>query len=96
MNSQTMKNINQRSFITLIIKVFNNFLNESTDLAVFTYSGSLFHKRGAAHRKEGDPKAHKKTWLSEKNLLFERNCLSCLYGVRRFEIYNGDILNVDL
>ena len=31
----------------MIIKVFNNVSNESTDLAVFTYSRSLLHKRGA-------------------------------------------------
>ena len=29
-------------------------------------------------------------------LLFERNCLCCLNGVKIFEIYNGDILIVDL
>ena len=34
---------------------------------------------------------------SVKSILqFERNCLSCLYGVRGFEIYNGDILLFDL
>ena len=39
----------------LIIKVFNSVLNESTDLAFFTLSGSLFHRRGATYRKERDP-----------------------------------------
>ena len=74
-----------------MIKVFNNVLNESTDLAVFTYSGSLFHKRGAAQRKERDPQDFLNRGSVKSILLFERNFLSCLYGVRRFERYKGDI-----
>ena len=79
-----------------MIKVLSNDLNESTDFAVFTYSGSLFHKRGAAYRKERAPQDFVNRGSVKSILLFERNCLCCLYGVKRFDIYNGDILIVDL
>ena len=57
-----------------------------------TYSIS----RGAAHRKERAPQDFVNRGSVKSILLFERNCLCCLYGVKRFEIYNGDILIVDL
>ena len=65
------------------ISTFNNVLNESTDFAVFTYSGSLFHKRGAAHRKERAPQDFVNRGSVKRILLFERNCLCCLYGVKQ-------------
>ena len=59
LNSQTIEYIHIQNIFQskkllsdFIIKVFNNVLNESTDFSVFTYTGSLFHKQGAAHRKE--------------------------------------------
>ena len=76
--------------------MLSNVLNESTDFAVFTYSGSLFHNQGAAHRKEHAPQDFVDRGSVKSILLFEQNCLCCLYGVKRFEIYNGDILIIDL
>ena len=79
-----------------MINVLSNVLNESTDFAVFTNSRSSFHKQRAAYRKERAPQDFVNRGSVKSILLFERNCLCCLYGVKRFEIYNGGILIVDL
>ena len=42
-------------------------------LQLFTYSGSLFHKQGAAHRKERAPQDFANRGSVKSILLFERN-----------------------
>ena len=74
MTNPPINNFTKKALSDFIIKVLKNVLNEPKVFAVVTYSGSLFHKRCAAHRKKRAPQDFVNR-VSVSILLFERNCL---------------------